>query len=175
MNTLIRVNDIEQYKVVYDGLKGAKNAEGFILEAQLADVRPWLSDPMLNELLEQRVNNTLTEANRLLLFGGSYVYNGVTYMTLGVAAALAYYAYGRAIFRGGVSLTYGGAVLKNSDFSDPLSDVTKATMRKEAVAMAEAIKQDVLIMVGRKYSDYPLLRVTNKTKKRRQLIKIVGQ
>lgn len=178
MKNLIVVSDIKRYKQIYSALSVDAEADTYIDEAQTLDVRPWLGDALILELSNQRETSTLTPENTLLMNGGSYTfdYDQVGYHK-GLIAVLAYYAYAKVSFRGSVKATQFGLVQKNSDNSDPVSDKTKSSIKQEIEAIAEAYKQDVILFLHRKASDYPLYKRYESApfERRTPIIKTLGE
>lgn len=175
MKTIIVLSDILKYKHIASAFKGETNLDGHILEAQLTDLKPWLGDAFLLELIEQRATNTLTDANKLALYGGQYTYDNKTYYCEGIAAYMAFSVHARYTLRSSVALTQFGAVVKESDYSTPASGKQIAEIKGMSESTAEAIKQDVVIMFQRKKENYPLYNsCSNKFSGRRTQFRIIG-
>lgn len=173
MKTIIIITDIQRYKHIATAFQGEKNIDGYIQESQLGDLKPWLGDAFLLQLVDQRANNTLTDANKLALHGGEYVYDGKPYYIEGIAAFMAYSVHARYILRSSVQATQFGVVVKESDYSAPATGKQIQEIKSASEAMAEAIKQDVVLMFTRLASDYPLYNSCVK-KSGRSIIKVIG-
>jgi len=156
MIALVTKANLDVYKYVADSVKNSTSWPQFVSEAQLLDVKIWLSDALLNELAVQFAAGTLTTANNLLLDGGTYVYLTKTYMFQGLKAAIIYYAFARFTNRTSFNYTAAGIVIKDSDLSTPASDKHIQRLETEARLTADAIKCEVLAFLGRNHDDYPL-------------------
>ena len=156
MKQIIVLSDIQRFKHIYTAFKSETNLDGHIQEAQMCDLKPWLGDAFLLELTEQRATNSLTEPNKLLMYGGSYIYDNKTYYCEGIAAYMAYSVHARYVLRSSVALTQYGAVVKESDYSTPASSKQIAEIKGLSESSAEAIKQSIVELLTKKQSDYPL-------------------
>ena len=158
MTPLVVLNDLENYKYIADSVRNSTIWGQFVSEAQMLDVKPWLSDALLNELVTQKATDpeTLTSANLALLNGGSYVYLTKTYLFQGLKAAIMYYAFGRFTNRMPYNYTAAGIVQKDSDLSTPVSDKIVQRLETEARLTADAIKDEVILFLNRNKADYPL-------------------
>jgi hypothetical protein len=120
----------------------------------MLDVKIWLGDGLLNELITQ--SPLFSADNLILLNGGSYVYQGNTYLFQGLKAAIIYYAFGRFTNRTAFNYTAAGLVVKDSDLSTPVSDKIMQRLETEARLTADAIKCEVITFLDRNYLLYPL-------------------
>lgn len=174
MKQIIILSDIQKYKHIATAFKGETNLDGHIMEAQMCDLSPWLGGGFLMELTEQRAANTLTEANKLLLNGGAYVIDGITYYCEGLATYMAFSVHARYVLRSSVSLTQYGAVVKESDYSTPATAKQISEIKNASESTAEAAKQSVVALLDRKSTDYPLYNSGNKFSGRRPLFNVIG-
>ena len=158
MTPLVVLNDLENYKYIADSVRNSTIWGQFVSEAQMLDVKPWLSDALLNELVTQKATDpeTLTAANLTLLNGGSYTYLTKTYLFQGLKAAIMYYAFGRFTNRMSFNYTAAGIVKKDSDFSTPATDKDIQRLETEARLTADAIKDEVILFLNRNATTYPL-------------------
>ena len=175
MKQIIVLSDIQRFKHIYTAFKSETNLDGHIQEAQMCDLKPWLGDAFLLELTEQRATNSLTEANKLLLYGGSYSCDNKTYYCEGIAAYMAYSVHARYVLRSSVSLTQYGAVVKESEYSTPASSKQIAEIKGLSESSAEAIKQSIVELLTKKQSDYPLYKCGNTFAKRKPIFKTLGE
>lgn len=176
MKNIIQISDIQRFKHIATAFNGEKNLDGYIAEAQMADLKTWLGDALTLELSEQRASQTLSEANRLLLEGGTYIYEGISYVCEGLIAYMAYSVHARYVFRSAVNITQYGAVVKESDYSTPANTAQIREIKASSEATAEAVKLNVLALLRRKRDDYPLY--SNGCRYwsgRRQTFNIVGE
>lgn len=160
MINLVTKSDLDNYKHVQDSIKNWITWTQFVSEAQLFDIKAWLGDALLNELVAQQSTNptSFSAANQILLDGGSYTYQSRTYLSQGLKAAIIYYAFARFTNRTPFNYTAAGIVLKDSDLSTPASDKQIQRLETEARLMAEAIKCEITTYLDRNYTLYPLWR-----------------
>jgi hypothetical protein len=158
MINLITKADLDNYKYVADSTKNSQSFPQFISEAQLFDVKVWLGDALLNELIVQAstLPQTFTADNLILLNGGTYVYQGDTYIFQGLRAAIIYYAFARFTNRTSFNYTAAGLVIKDSDLSTPATDKQIQRLETESRLMADAIKCEVETFLNRNHTLYPL-------------------
>jgi hypothetical protein len=155
---LVTKADLDKYKYIADSVKNSTSWSQFVSEAQMLDVKFWISDGLLNELIVQAstLPTTISAANQLLLDGGSYVYQTHTYLFQGLKAAIIYYAFARFTNRTAFNYTAAGIVVKESDLSTPISDKVMQRLETEARLTAEAIKCEVIAFLNRNHASYPL-------------------
>ena len=160
MKALVVKADLDNYKHVADSVRNITTWEQFVIEAQWFDIKSWLGDEFLNEIVSQSetIPETLTAANRLLLDGGVYSYCGRQFNFMGLKACIIYYAFARFTNRTSVNYTAAGVVRKESEFSTPVSDKTIQRLETEARLMADSIKCEIITFLNRKHDDYPLWR-----------------
>ena len=158
MIALVTKADLDNYKYIADSVKNSASWVQFVSEAQLFDIKSWLGDPILNELITQAstLPTTFSVANQALLDGGSYTYLTHSYLFQGLKACIIYYAFARFTNRTSINYTAAGIVIKESDFSNPISDKVVQRLETEARLMAEAIKCEIITYLNRNYSLYPL-------------------
>lgn len=156
ITNLVTKADLDGYKYVADSVKVATSWTQFVSEAQLLDVKVWLGDPLLMELIAQKDTGTLTALNNKLLDGGTYTYGSYTYYFQGLKACIIYYAFARFTNRTAFNYTAAGIVVKESDFSTPISDKVMQRLETEARLTAEALKCEVVTYLNRNSDDYPL-------------------
>jgi hypothetical protein len=158
MISLVTKADLDVYKYIADSVKNSVSWPQFVSEAQMFDVKIWLGDPLLNEIINQAstLPTTISAANQTLLDGGSYVYDSNTYLFQGLKAAIIYYAFARFANRTSVNFTAAGVVVKDTDFSTPATDKQIQRIETEARLMADAIKCEIMTYLDRNYLLYPL-------------------
>jgi hypothetical protein len=166
MTNLVTKTDLDQYKYIADSTKNSTSWPQFVSEAQLLDVKVWLGDALLNEIITQAstLPTTISADNQILLDGGAYQYplpvvaNTRTYLFQGLKAAIIYYAFARFTNRTAYNYTAAGIVIKDSDLSTPVGDKIVQRLETEARLTAEAIKCEITLFLDRNYSLYPLWR-----------------
>ena len=158
MIALVTKADLDNYKYIADSIKNYATWVQFVSEAQLLDVKSWLTDPLLNEIVTQAstLPTTISAANQALLDGGSYVYNSRTYLFQGLKACIIYYAFARFTNRTSFNYTAAGIVMKDSDLSTPATDKQIQRLETESRLTADAIKCEIMTYLNRNYTLYPL-------------------
>jgi hypothetical protein len=158
MISLVTKSDLDSYKYICDSVKNSTSWVQFVSEAQMLDVKFWLTDGLLNELIVQAstLPTTISVANQLLLDGGSYVHDTHTYLFQGLKAAIIYYAFARFTNRTAFNYTAAGIVVKDSDLSTPITDKIMQRLEAEARLTAESIKCEVITFLDRNHANYPL-------------------
>ena len=158
MISLVTKADLDQYKYIADSVKNSVSWPQFVSEAQMLDVKLWLSDALLLEIINQAstLPTTISVANQKLLDGGTYTYLTRTYHFQGLKAAIIYYAFARFTNRTPYNYTAAGIVIKDSDLSTPASDKQVQRLETEARLTADALKCEVIAYLNRNYTLYPL-------------------
>ena len=158
MISLVTLPEIQDLKYICDSVKNSTSWLQFCIEAQILDVKPWLTDALLLEIIGQAstLPTTISAANQTLLDGGTYTYQSRTYYFQGLRNCIAYYAFARFTNRTPYNYTAAGIVVKDSDLSTPATDKQVQRLETEARLTAEAIKCEVLAYLNRNYTLYPL-------------------
>ncbi len=156
MIALVNLADLQDLKYIASSVKNSDSWPQFCSEAQMFDVKIWLGDGLLDELINQTITPPYSAANQALLNGGSYVYNSHTYLFQGLKNAIIYYAFARFTNRTAFNYTAAGIVIKDSDLSTPISDKIMQRLETEARLTAEAIKCEIILFLNRNHLNYPL-------------------
>jgi len=158
MISLVTLTDLQSLKYVCDSVKNSTSWPQFVSEAELFDIKVWLGDALLDEIVTQFSTSpqTISAANQLLLDGGSYVYQSKTYLFQGLKNCIIYYAFARFTNRTPFNYTAAGIVVKDSDLSTPVSDKVVQRLETESRLMADAIKCEIQTFLNRNYANYPL-------------------
>ena len=158
MIALVQKADLDNLKYINDSVKNHTTWIQFVMEAQLLDVKNWLTDALLLEIIRQSetLPTTVTAENQKLLDGGTYIYNSKTYYFQGLKNCIAYYAFARFTNRTSFNYTQAGIVVKDSDFSTPVTDKVMQRLETEARLTADAIKCEIILYLNRNYDLYPL-------------------
>lgn len=158
MIALVTKADLDAFKYIADSIKNYTSWPQFVSEAQLFDIKSWLGDDLLLEIVGQAstLPNTISAANQSLLDGGTYTYLTKTYFFQGLKACIIYYAFARFTNRTSFNYTAAGIVQKDSDFSTPATSKDIQRLETEARLMAEAIKCEIVDYLNRNYTLYPL-------------------
>jgi hypothetical protein len=172
MIPLVTLNDLKGYKYILDSVKTASMWPLSVSEAQQFDIKVWLGDALLNEIIIQSETSpeSLSTLNKKLLDGGSYVYQSNTYLFQGLKAGIIYYAWGRYISRAPFNFTQAGITIKDSDLSTPATTKDVQRLSTEAMLTASALKDEVLLYLRRNASSYPLFKCSTKTDRPRTFI-----
>lgn len=162
MTALVTIADLAAYKHIADSVKNAAVWPQFVSEAQLFDVKGWLGDALLAEIVGQVETSptSLSAKNEALLAGGRYTYQGRTAYFQGLRAAIIYYAFGRYTSRQPFNYTAAGITVKDTDFSTPASDKAVQRLATEAALMGASIKDEICLYLRRNSRDYPLFKVS---------------
>lgn len=156
MIALVTKADLDQYKYVADSVKNSTSWPQFVSEAQMLDVKNWLGDALLLELVGQMTTPPFSAANQALLDGGTYTYLSHTYHFQGLKACIIYYAFARFTNRTPFNYTAAGIVVKDSDLSTPATTKDIQRMETENRLIAESIKCEIITYLNRNYLLYPL-------------------
>ncbi len=158
MIALVSKADLDNYKYISDSVKNSTSWPQFVSEAQLLDIKSWLTDALLLEIIGQAstLPTTISVANQALLDGGTYTYLSKTYLFQGLKACIIYYAFARFTNRTSINYTAAGIVIKDSDLSTPVSDKIIQRLETEARLTADAIKCEIITYLNRNYTLYPL-------------------
>lgn len=158
ITSLVTKTDLDGYKYIADSVKNHATWPQFVSEAQLLDVKSWLSDALLFEIIGQAKSlpPTISAANETLLNGGTYSYGGKTFYFQGLKACIIYYAFARFTNRTPFNYTSAGIVVKESDFSTPVTDKVVQRLETESRLTADAIKCEIITYLNRNSDLYPL-------------------
>jgi hypothetical protein len=164
MISLVQKTDLDNYKYIADSVRNSTIWPQFVSEAQMLDIKLWLTDALLMEIImqESTAPKTTSATNQILLDGGTYIYPtpataySKTYHFQGLKAAIIYYAFARFTNRTPYNYTAAGIVIKDSDLSTPATDKQVQRLETEARLTADAIKCEVMLYLDRNYTIYPL-------------------
>lgn len=158
MISLVTKADLDNYKYIADSVKNHASWPHFVSEAELLDIKYWLGDALLLEIIGQAstLPTTISAANQTLLDGGTYTYGTRDYYFQGLKACIIYYAFARFTNRTAFNYTAAGIVVKESDYSTPVSDKIMQRLETEARLTADAIKCEVINFLNHNYATYPL-------------------
>jgi hypothetical protein len=113
----------------------------FIDEAQIFDIKPLLCENFYADLLAKKDE----PAYKLLIDGGSYLYNERNIEFPGIADVLSYFTYARFALKSNFVSTSHGFSVKKTPVSDPVSEGEKAHIynhyRKDANTLFEDVKK----------------------------------
>lgn len=112
------------------GISASVGAKSDILErcieqAEDFDIKSFLGNSFFTAIDKNKASYSL------LLSGGEYTYNGVTYSFKGLQYAIAWFAFARWTRVSNSQPTAFGTVVKNADSSDPVTERELATKAKE--------------------------------------------
>ena len=164
MTPLVTLSDLSAYKYIQDSVKTSANWPLSVSEAQQLDVKIWLGDSLLNELVTQFTTSpeSLSDLNKTLLNGGTYTYQDRTYLFQGLRAVIIYYAWSRFISRAPFNFTQVGITIKDSDLSTPATTKDIQRLSTEAMLTASALRDEVVLYLRRNSSSYPLYNCSSK-------------
>ena len=156
MTPFVTKADLDNYKYIADSTRNSTTWPQFVSEAQLLDIKNWITDALLIELENETITPPYSAANQILMDGGTYVYLSKTYLFQGLKACIIYYAFARFTNRTAFNYTAAGIVIKDSDLSTPISDKQMQRLETEARLTADAIKCEIITYLNRNYTLYPL-------------------
>ncbi len=156
MTVFVTKADLDHYKYIADSVKNSVSWPQFVSEAQLLDIKNWITDALLIELESQTLVPPYSPANQILMDGGTYVYQSKSYLFQGLKACIIYYAFARFTNRTAFNYTAAGIVVKDSDLSTPITDKQMQRLETEARLTADAIKCEIITYLNRNYTLYPL-------------------
>jgi hypothetical protein len=156
MTVFVTKADLDKYKYIADSVKNSVSWPQFVSEAQLLDIKNWITDALLIELENETLVPPYSLANQILMDGGTYVYQSKAYLFQGLKACIIYYAFARFTNRTAFNYTAAGIVIKDSDLSTPITDKQMQRLETEARLTADAIKCEIITYLNRNYTLYPL-------------------
>lgn len=121
MQPLITRNDIARYRQLSKTPHDAKLNE-MILDAQMMDLQPLLGEKLFNQVMAD------PESHEVLLTGGIYEHEGISYTNYGLKMVLAYFAYARYVMFGSVTDSPFSVVEKLATESRPAELSTKKSI-----------------------------------------------
>lgn len=155
------IDSIRRVRPVAQNIDDAARIEPYIREAELLNIAPQIGVDLYRWLDETDFSTagpwTFAPGNRqpvtmdaetvrAILFGGYYgagcgCREGYS---MGLTAAVAYYAYSRAVMNNQVNVTSFGVVRKRGDYSDPVDASTLVQVSREAYKLGEEITREVV-------------------------------
>lgn len=153
------VDAIRHVRPVAQNIDGASRIEPYIREAETLQILPsigvevyrWLDEtdfsgdgPWTFIASDGRKAVLSKEQHEALLYGGYYRSEGGNGFSLGLAAAVSYYAYARAVLDNQVNVTAFGVVKKRSDFSEPVDAVTLTQVSRQALKLGDEALRGVV-------------------------------
>jgi hypothetical protein len=165
MQPLVQLSDLNKIKYIADSVKNSAIWPMVVSEAQEFDIKSWLGDALLNELITQSLTSpeSISTVNEILLEGGSYIYQSETYLFQGLKSCIIYFAFGRFTSKAPYNYTQAGITVKDTDLSTPASDKAVQRLATEAMLTACAIRDEIIKYLRRKSSDYPLFKTGSKS------------
>ena len=124
--------------------------DDLLKETLIKDVKPLLGFDFYQDIIQ----NESTTANALLLSGGTYTYNSVTYEFEGLKTVIAYFLYANYIMSNLVD-TFTGFVTKSNEDSQPASSGDKKNLRDQFREIAQQHWEDCKHFIQANSSDYP--------------------
>lgn len=156
MTELITLAQLQQYKGITSNIDTAKALTPYIIEAQELDLRPFLSDEFYLDLLDDFEASPSLTVYSDLYNGVNYTYNSRTYRNDGLVTLLVHYTYARYLNYANVHNTRYGFVQKTNEFSENISEATRARMIAQAKSQAVVYQERVKDYLDRNRTLYPL-------------------
>lgn len=150
---------IRRVRPVAQNIDGINRLEPYLREAEKLNVLPqigaavyrWLDEtdfsgdgPWTFAAGDNRSATITREQHEELLFGGYYDNGCEKGYSMGLATAVAYYAYSRAVLDNQVNVTSFGVVQKRSEFSTPIDAGTLRAVSAEARKLGDEVTREVL-------------------------------
>lgn len=112
----------------------------YIEEVENLYVKPVLTDALYNKILTEGINK---EPYKTLYYGGEYNdKKNIYHQFMGLCAAISYYVYAQNIMSGDFQATRYGMVIKDNDYSQPLSDKNRSAAYNNALEIASCYLND---------------------------------
>lgn len=151
MELLINKTDIEKYFQVALGRNEA-DIKKFIQQAQMFDLKKLLPEKFFYDLIKNR-----SQANyQALINGCEYTYEDFEYQHEGLKGVLAHFAYGTYLFKGGITDTSFGQVIKKSQHSDPVDFKERKDWYYKHREQANILFEDVKNYLDRNVDQFPV-------------------
>lgn len=141
MTKLITISDFATYRAISANIDSTKGIDPYIEEAQMFDLKPVL-DCQDKEFL----------AEIIVGIGDGGVYDALIAY---IKPVLVYYTYARFLKSHGVMATAHGIVTKVNEFSEPISEKTRARLIAQAESSALAYQKIMTDFLSDNKSDYP--------------------
>ena len=117
--------------------------DAYIAEIEHLYVKAKLGDALYMDLLEKKDS---TEEYKILLNGGTYQNcKDDTFMIAGLRTAISYYVYAKYVMNGDFESTRYGMVMKESEYSNHLSDKNRSSCYNDALEMANSYMQECIL------------------------------
>lgn len=113
----------------------------YIMEVEMTIVRKMLGDVLYLELCEKGISN-LDDDKRILVEGGKFD-NGSRFVT-GLLTAIAYYVYAQNVRTGDFASTRYGMVVKEDQYSTPISSKERAEIADGVTVIAEEYMRECI-------------------------------
>jgi len=152
MTALVTLSDIQAIESISSNVNFSKKVLPHILDAQEFDVRPLVGEELWVEIAASPGDFTD------LMSETTYTHGGHTYQHPGLKNVIVMYAVARYKAEINMHDTAHGLVVKNTDYSNPVSDRAVARAEAKAKAGAEVYWTRVRDYLCRKSSSYPLWR-----------------
>lgn len=151
---LITYPDFAPYAELSSNIE-AKTIDPYILQAQISDLKPVLGDIFYQDLIINFASANYQE----LINGKLYTAPGTTYQVKfeGVKPMLCYWAYARYLKRALFKPTMTGLVVKNNQYSEPLSENTLLRLANESMSMAGVYQQGLEMFLYYNRASYPVI------------------
>lgn len=137
------INDIKELQGFGRPLGKIEAAKffAFAQEAELLYVKPILGDKLYNEI----VANPTDEKYETLLNGGTWTDdNEDSHTFAGLKVTISYYIYAQNLMSGDIQPTRFGNVIKENDYSTPITDKTRSDAYNSTLEIANLYMKDVV-------------------------------
>ena len=168
MELLLTKTDVEKYFQVAIG-RSEKDFEKFLQQAQMFDLRNLLPEKFYYDLIKNKDQANYQE----LINGGEYTYDDYTYNHEGIKGVLAHFTYGTYLFKGGITDTSFGPVIKQAQHSDPVDFKERKDWYYKHREQANILFEDVKNYLSRNKEQFPIWEECTTVKRRSFKTKVI--
>ncbi len=151
MELLLNRTDVEKYFQVAIG-RNDKDFNKFIQQAQMFDLRNLLPEKFFYDMIKNKDEASYQK----LINGGEYTYEDYPYQHEGIKGVLAHFIYGTYLFKGGITDTSFGQVIKQTPHSDPVDFKERKDWYYKHREHAGVLFEDVKNYLDRNKEQFPI-------------------
>ena len=171
---LLSLDDIQSFKSLSSSINEAKALLPFVQEAEEFDIVPFLGQELFNALKTDFEASPSLATYADLFNGSTYTYSDRSYTHQGIKAVLAYYSYARYVANSNTVSTKYGLVVKENEFSSPVSEKTLARRISQAQSGAAVYQERVRLYLIHHVDDFPLWHGSRARKKGQVRLTSIG-
>lgn len=156
---IITTDNIREFRPIAQNIDDVARIEPYIREAELLNVLPVIGsavyrffdetdftdgDSWIFATTDGKNIEVTREMYEAVINGGYYSGGCNSGHSMGLAAAISYYAYSRAIMNNQVNVTSFGVVRKRGEYSEPVDSAVLVQVSREAKKMGDEILREVV-------------------------------